>query len=167
MLVWHGPQSDSVIYTNISTLFKGFFSHTGHYRMLSRVPYAYNRFLLVIHFIYSSVYMSIPVSQITPPPYPLVIITCFLCLWLYFCPVNKLICTHFYIPVIGDIMWYISFCVWLTSFSMIVSRSTHVAANGLILFLSMTNIPLPVSTTSSLSIYLSMNTEFASMFLLP
>ena len=55
-------QSESVIRIHISTFFR-FFSHIGHYRVLSRVPCVYSRSLLVIYFIYSSVYMSIPISQ--------------------------------------------------------------------------------------------------------
>ena len=46
--------------------------------ILSRVPVLYSRSLLVIHFIYSSVYMSIPMSQFNPPPcYPLVTVSLF------------------------------------------------------------------------------------------
>ena len=37
-----------------------FFSYTGYYRILSRVPCAIHYALLVIYFKYSSVYMSIP-----------------------------------------------------------------------------------------------------------
>ena len=64
--------------------------------------FLYSRFLLVIHFIHISVYMSIPISQfITPPPptpaafppwYPYV---CSLHLCLYFCPAGQFICTIF------------------------------------------------------------------------
>ena len=46
-----------------------FFSHVGYYRVLSRVSCAiYRRSLLVIHFKYSSVYMSTPnfLSPILP-----------------------------------------------------------------------------------------------------
>ena len=65
------------------------FPHIGHYRVEfpflqnrfllviyfiyksvyvnSNFPLLHNRFLLAIHFIYSSVYMSIPVSQSIPP----------------------------------------------------------------------------------------------------
>ena len=50
---------DSVIYTQFSPKFH---SHPGCHITLSRVPSAYNSFLLVIHFKYSSVYMSIPNS---------------------------------------------------------------------------------------------------------
>ena len=35
------------------------------------LPVLYIRFLLAIYFIYSSAYMSIPISQLIPPPYPL------------------------------------------------------------------------------------------------
>ena len=41
----------------------------------------------------------------------------------------------FYILHISDIIWYLSFSVWLTSLSMIISRSIHVASNGIISFL--------------------------------
>ena len=37
----------------------------------------------------------------------------------------------FQIPHISDILWYLSFSVSLTSLSMIISRSIHVAANGI------------------------------------
>ena len=53
---------------------------------------------------------------------------------------------------------------WLTSFSIIISKSIHVAADGIISFFSwLSSIPLCVCvcvyihTTSSLSIYLSLN----------
>ena len=84
-------------YTYIHSFFRCF-SHIGHYKVLSRVPCAiigaYNRFLLVVYFTYSSLYTSIPISQFIPPPYRLVTIG-FLHLWLYFCFVTKFICTLF------------------------------------------------------------------------
>ena len=43
----------------------------------------------------------------------------------------------------SDIMWYLFFSVWLTSLSMIISRSVCVVANGIIsFFLWLSNIPL-------------------------
>ena len=55
----------------ISTLLWILF-HIGHYRVLSRVLCViYNRSLLIIYFIYSSVYMSVPISQFIPPPFTL------------------------------------------------------------------------------------------------
>ena len=38
------------------------------------------------------------------------------------------------IPHISGITWYLSFSFWLTSLSMIISRFSHVAANGIISF---------------------------------
>ena len=63
-------------------------------------------------------------------------------------------------PHISDIIWYLSFSIWLTSFSMIISRSIHVAANGIILFFFYGWVVFHgwyvyVCTTSSLFIYLS------------
>ena len=65
----------------------------------------YSRFQLVIYFIYNNVYMLIPTS--------------------YF---------FFYTTHISDIIWYLSFSVWLTSFTMIISRSIHIDANGIVSF---------------------------------
>ena len=47
--------------------------------------------------------------------------------------------------------------------SMIISRSIHVAANGISFFLCLSNIPLYKCTTPSLSIHLSMDMQVASM----
>ena len=60
-----------------------------------------------------------------------------LCLWIYFYFVGKFICVIFYIPHISDIIWHLSFFSWLTSLSMMISRSIHVAENGIILFFFM------------------------------
>ena len=38
---------------------------------------------------------------------------------------NKFICIIFWIPHISNIIWYLSFSVWLTSLSMITSRSIN------------------------------------------
>ena len=57
------------IYIYIYPFFFGFPSHLGHHRALSRVPRAiYNKFSLVIYFIYSSIYGSscLPIHP-TPP----------------------------------------------------------------------------------------------------
>ena len=56
----------SYTYTYIHPFFK-FFSHIGHYRVLSvYFPVVYIRSLLLIYSIYSSVYISIPTSQFIP-----------------------------------------------------------------------------------------------------
>ena len=46
------------LYINIYPLFPTFFSHVGHYRVLSRVPCRYSRSLAVMYFLYSSVYRT-------------------------------------------------------------------------------------------------------------
>ena len=46
--------------------------------------------------------------------------------------------------------------VWLTSFSMIISRPVHVPTNGILSFFLMANIPLYKCTTT-LSVHLSMD----------
>ena len=43
---------------NISTLFR-VFSHIGYYRILNRVPCAKRRFLLIIYFMYSYIYVNL------------------------------------------------------------------------------------------------------------
>ena len=57
---------------------------------------------------------------------------------------------------------FVSLC--LTSLSMIIFGSIHVAANGIIsFFLWLSNSPLYIYTTSSLSIHLSMDIYIVSM----
>ena len=77
------------------------------------------------HFICSSAYISIPISQFIP--FPLFSLlepsVCFLHLWLSF--VNKFICITF---IDSTYKWYhkIFVFLWLTSLSMTISRSIHV-----------------------------------------
>ena len=83
-------------------------------------------------------------------------------LWVSF--VNKYIhIISFYILYIRDAKKYFCFSVWLTSLSMTISRSTHFAANGILYFLTVSNIPLCIFTASSLSIPLSMYIYVASL----
>ena len=60
---------ESVKHIHISTLFFRFF-FLWIIRVLSRVSCALNRFLLNIYFIYSTIYLSIPISQFIPPALP-------------------------------------------------------------------------------------------------
>ena len=46
---------------------------------------------------------------------------CFYCLFIYF--------VH-WIPHISEIIWYLSFSVWLISLSITPSRSIHIVSNG-------------------------------------
>ena len=122
-------------------LFFRFFSHIGNYRVLIELSVLYSTSLLIIYFIYSNGHVSVPISQfISPSPLPMVtqVKHCFLNLCLYFCFVDKFICTPFLIPHIQK--WYhmIFVFVWLTSFSMIISRCIHVAANDIISLFLMT-----------------------------
>ena len=94
VLVSAVQQSEPVIHTHISLSFR-FFSHIGHYKVLSRVPCVMSRFLLVIIFVHSSMYMSISISQFIPPPLsPLVTIS------LFSTPVTLfLFCKGSFVPV--------------------------------------------------------------------
>ena len=56
----------SVIHTHTPTLFLRFFSHIGHYSLLSRASCATQWVLLSYYFIYSHVRMSAP----TRSPFP-------------------------------------------------------------------------------------------------
>ena len=52
----------------ISYLYGRFYFHTDHYRVLIGVPCAiYSGCYLVIYFMYSGVYTSVPISQFLPP----------------------------------------------------------------------------------------------------
>ena len=68
------------LYIHIYPRFFRFFSHIGHYRVLSLVHCALQQVLTGyrIYFTYSSVYMSIPPSSLPPTPaYPIVTISLF------------------------------------------------------------------------------------------
>ena len=57
-----------------------------------------------------------------------------------------------------DKQYYMIFIfVWLTSFSMVISRPICVLTNGILSFFLMANIPLYKCTTTSLSVHLSMD----------
>ena len=74
-------------------------------------------------------------------------------LFVYF--LKKILC-------ISNII-YLSLSVWLTSLTMIISRSIHVATNDTFhSFLQVSNSPLYICTTYSLSIHLSADIYVAS-----
>ena len=69
--------------------------------------------------------------------------------------VIQFMCSDFYIPSISDILCYVSFSVYLISLRVIVPKGTHDAATRLRTWISwLSDIPLYVSTTTSLSILL-------------
>ena len=89
----------------------------------------------VIYFIYSSLYLLITNSWFIPLPAPFpfknhkfvfcVWICLFLCKYIHLCRILDSTCK-----------WYLIVLVflWFTSLNMTISRSIHVAANGIILF---------------------------------
>ena len=99
-------QSDS----DISEYMHTFFHIMVHYRLLqdlniiSSFPVLHSKFLLLIYFICSVVYLLIPCSWFIPLllPLPFGNHVCFLCLWLYFGFAYRLICIIFKIPYIND-----------------------------------------------------------------
>ena len=81
-----------VIQLYMYLFFFKFFSQLGCTRILSRVPWAINRSLLVIYFKHSSVYMSIPNSLTIPPLHPFLLVTISSISVSLFFFVNKFIC---------------------------------------------------------------------------
>ena len=84
-----------------------------YYCLLNIVPCAV-QYVLVVYFVYSSLYLLILDSWFIPP--------------------HRFIFIIFYIPQISNIIIYLSFSFWLTSVSIIVSRCIPAAANDIILF---------------------------------
>ena len=70
MTVSGGQKRDSAIYIHTYPFSPKLPSHPGCHITLSRVPCVHSMSLLVIHFKYSSVCMSIPNSLTTSSPYP-------------------------------------------------------------------------------------------------
>ena len=66
------------------------------------------------------------IISLSPPLWLLSVHCPFQCLWLYCLPV----CLVNYVPLTGEIIWYLSFTAWLTSLSIILSSSIHVVAKG-------------------------------------
>ena len=124
------------------------------------IYFLHSRFLLVIYFIRISVYMSIPISQFIPPFPPLVSIRLFSISVSLFLPCKLVHLYHFSRFHIYVLIYNICFSlsdllhsVWqsldpYTSLQMTQFRS----------FLWLSNSPLYICTTSSLSIRLSMGT---------
>ena len=67
-------------------------------------PVLHSKFLLLIYFIYSVVYLLISYFWFIPLllPFPFGNHVCFLCLWVYFGFVYRFICIIFKIPYISD-----------------------------------------------------------------
>jgi len=115
----------------IYILFFRFFSIINCYKVLSRS-------LLITYFICSSLYMLtkkllIYLSPTTTNPFVNHEFVFYVCESISVSWVSSF-GISFYIPPISGNIWYLSFSVWLTSFSMTISRSIHVSANGIISF---------------------------------
>ena len=75
--------------------FSQFFSSIIYYKILNITPCAI-QWRLAVYFVYGSISMLILYSQfIYISPSSLVTIVWFLCLWVYFCFINKFICLFF------------------------------------------------------------------------
>ena len=128
----YNKHSDSVTHIDTSILFQILFP----YELLENIEYSFLfctvgpcwlSFLYVVGSVYWSQISNLPLSH----PFPV----CFLCLWACFYFVDKFIYTLFFkVLHISGITWYLSFSVWLTSLSMIISRFIHVAANSIIFY---------------------------------
>ena len=88
-----------------------FFYILSHCRLLQNIEYSFLCYtvgpLLIIYFIYSNVYFNPNLIY----PFPVLPFGNhkFLCLWVYFCFVNKFICIILLIPQKSNIIWCLSF----------------------------------------------------------
>ena len=99
-----------------------------YHRILILFPVLYSVILLFIHPIYNILHLLIPNSQSFLPCTCLwQLQVCSVYLWVWFCSAGMFICVIFYILHISDIIRYL----FLTSLSLIISRSTCVAINGI------------------------------------
>ena len=71
-----------------------------------------------------------PLSSLSPPHYPLSILRLFLTSMslVIFC---FLFFSIYYVPVKGEIIWYLSLTSWLISLSIMLSSSIHAVAKGI------------------------------------
>ena len=78
--------------------------------------------------LYSSSYR--PLSSLSPPHSPLAIVTLFLISvsLVIFCLLFSFVD---YVPIKGEIIWYLSLTTWLISLSIMLSSSIHAIAKGI------------------------------------
>ena len=135
MIVSGEQQRDSIIRIHVF-IFPKPPSHSGCRITLIGVPWLYNRSLLAIHLKYSSVYRIFPKSLTIPSlqkPFSSLsksVSLSVLQVYLY----------HFFLYSTYKGCHMRVLLLWLISLSMTISRSIHVAANGIISF--MENITL-------------------------
>ena len=129
-------------------------------------PVLYSRSLSAVYFIHSSVYMLTLNSQFVLLLLSLLVtVSLFSMSLVYFCFVSKFICVGFhYIPRISNIIWCLSFSVWLLHqvwSSLCPSMLQHMAVFHAFLWLD--NIPLHLCTMLSVSVPLLMDISVASV----
>ena len=109
----------------MSILFR-FLSHLGNHRALSRVPCVIYQ-VLIIYFIHSSIYKSIPISQFIPlpppPPWQPSVYSLLLCFCFSFA--TKFIYTIFLASTYKQYYMIFLFLFLTISLCMTVSRSIH------------------------------------------
>ena len=132
---------------------------------LNFIFFLYSRFLLIIYFIHISVYMSIPISQFIPPPPrprcpPLVSIRLFSTSVSLFLPCKPVHLYHFSRFHIYVLTYGICFSLsdLLHSVWQSLGPSVSLQMTQFCSFLWLSNIPLYICITSSVSIHLSMDT---------
>ena len=105
--------------------------------------------------LYSSSYR--PLSPVSPPHSPLAIVRLFLTSMslVIFC---LLFSSIDYVPVKGEIIWYLSLTAWLISLSIMLSSSIHAVTKGETPFFLLCSIPLCKCTTVFGSTHLLMGT---------
>ena len=98
-----------------------------------------------------------PLSLLSPPHSPLVIVRLFLTSMslVIFC---LLFSSVDYVPVKGEIIWYLSLTIGLISLSIMLSSSIHAVAKGISSFFLLCRIPLCECTIVFWSTHLLMGT---------
>ena len=142
------------------------------YQLFCLFVFLHCRFLLVINFIHITVYMSIPIAQFSTPPSPphrsfppLVSICPFSTSVSQLLPCKPAHLYHFSRFHIHALIYDICFSLsdLLNSVWQSLDPSTSQQMTQFRSFLWLTNIPLYICTTTSLSIRLLMGIQVASM----
>ena len=162
MLISTVQWSESAICIHISPLF-WIPSHLGHHRALSRVPCAIQQVLIsYLFYTYQCIYVSpnLPIHLTPPfPPWCPYVCSLHLCLFL---PCKQVHLYHFSRFHIYVLIYSICFSLSDLLHSVLtVTRSTmSLQMTQFCSFLWLSNIPLYICTTSSLSVRLSMTFRF-------
>ena len=124
---------------------------------LSSLCYTANsHWLSILHMV---THVSVLLSQFVPPSAsPAVSEVCSLCLCLYSCPANRFISIIFLDSIYMRYYMKFVFLFWLTLLCITGSRFIHLTRTySKVSFLWLSNIPLSMCITTSLSFHLSMD----------